>query len=225
MKYIKGHAAARARQAHSVSAENQRVTEAKQHRDQWEADYPNIPYGTCLCECGQFTPIAQVNNARYGHVRGAPKRYIRGHGSRGTGVPMLERCTYDEVTGCLVWQGGVTPAGYGHTSYLGKHDYVHRFVYEDQHGCIPSGMQVHHLCANRACQNAEHMQLVNSQEHGALSSGQRTRPNNNTKLTQAKARQIRSLAAEGYDRTDIARRFEVAYTTVSGIVNGGKWKE
>lgn len=50
-------------------------------------------------------------------------------------------------------------------------------------------------------------------------------PPSNVKLTQDKAREIRRLATSGHDRAEIARQFSVAYTTVSGIVNGKTWKE
>lgn len=36
----------------------------------------------------------------------------------------------------------------------------HRFAYEAQVGPIPDGMVIDHLCKNRACQNARHMEPV-----------------------------------------------------------------
>ena len=42
-----------------------------------------IPYGYCECGCGRKTNIAKQNNKRYGWVKGEPKRFLRGHNSRG----------------------------------------------------------------------------------------------------------------------------------------------
>lgn len=41
----------------------------------------------------------------------------------------------------------------------------HRHCYELENGEIPKGMEVDHLCKNRACCNVEHLQLVTSSEH------------------------------------------------------------
>lgn len=36
----------------------------------------------CECGCGSAAPIARVTNARYGHIRGEPVRFVRGHHNR-----------------------------------------------------------------------------------------------------------------------------------------------
>lgn len=41
-----------------------------------------IPYGYCHCGCGQKTNPAHHDDKRYGHIKGHPQLYVRGHGSR-----------------------------------------------------------------------------------------------------------------------------------------------
>lgn len=39
-------------------------------------------YGLCECGCGKQTRIAKTNNKRWGHVKGQPVRFIKGHHTR-----------------------------------------------------------------------------------------------------------------------------------------------
>lgn len=41
-----------------------------------------IPIGLCQCGCGQATTVAKQTSARFGHVKGEPLAYARGHNGR-----------------------------------------------------------------------------------------------------------------------------------------------
>lgn len=44
---------------------------------------PNaIPYGYCQCGCGGKTRLARATDPRYGHVKGQPVRFLKGHHRR-----------------------------------------------------------------------------------------------------------------------------------------------
>lgn len=72
--------------------------------------------------------------------------------------------------GCLEWTGAIGPDGYGVISVRGKVRRAHRFSYESSVAPIPEGMQIDHICRNRACINPEHLRPVtHKQNHEHLS--------------------------------------------------------
>jgi hypothetical protein len=67
---------------------------------------------------------------------------------------LKEKATTDPVTGCVVWRGAHTTAGYGVMTIGGKSFYTHRLAYELEHGALPPGVHVLHRCDNPPCINA-----------------------------------------------------------------------
>lgn len=70
-----------------------------------------------------------------------------------------------DENGCWVWQLSKDRDGYGLMKVQGKPRFVHRLSYEAFVGQIPEGLQLDHLCRNRACCNPEHLEPVTSQEN------------------------------------------------------------
>lgn len=62
---------------------------------------------------------------------------------------------------CWLWTAGKTNRGYGAFYPTGsKQVGVHRWSYEHHVGPIPDGLQIDHLCRNRACVRPDHLEAV-----------------------------------------------------------------
>lgn len=66
---------------------------------------------------------------------------------------------------CIIWTGGTHPSGHGLMKLRGQMVGAHRYAWEREHGSIPDGMQVDHICHNRACVNVEHLRLATPQQN------------------------------------------------------------
>lgn len=62
---------------------------------------------------------------------------------------------------CIVWAGHRNQHGYGRVNVGGNRlRVVHHLAWELVHGPIPDGLEVDHVCFNRACINVDHLRTV-----------------------------------------------------------------
>lgn len=70
------------------------------------------------------------------------------------------------MTPCWIWVRAIQRTGYGNLTIDGKNMLAHRYAWEQRYGYpVPTGMQLHHLCANKRCYNPDHLQVVSQRAH------------------------------------------------------------
>ncbi len=91
-------------------------------------------------------------------------------------------------TECWEWMGARNLKGYGQFKD-GKQLGAHRFSYRWFKGEIPEGLQIDHLCRNRACVNPDHLQVVSGRDNVLRGIG----------ITANNARKMHCLQGHPYD--------------------------
>lgn len=123
----------------------------------------------CSCGCGQTASICDRTARKSGLRFGQPRRYVRGHQCRLTG-PII---AVDPVSNCWVWLRTRVAGGYGTLRHHGRVVYAHRHAWEAANGAIPAGLELHHLCWQRACVNPAHLVAITKSDHAKLHAAHR----------------------------------------------------
>ncbi|MEU5130018.1 HNH endonuclease signature motif containing protein [Streptomyces mobaraensis] len=79
--------------------------------------------------------------------------------ARGWAERFLDRIG-ESSKGCWQWSGPLDRDGYGRVWHNGRNALAHRVAYEMLRGPIPAGLELDHLCRNRACVNPHHLDAV-----------------------------------------------------------------
>jgi HNH endonuclease len=131
-----------------------------------------IPRGNCQCGCGEKTPLSRRTVTASGIRMGEPLRFAPRHQNRVNARALRKSVRWREQPGpldtpCQIWLLASTN-GYGFDSAgKGRKRLAHCLAWEREHGPIPIGYEIHHLCRNPKCVAVDHLCLLTQLEHAA----------------------------------------------------------
>lgn len=122
-------------------------------------------------------------------------------------------------TPCWIWLKCRVKNGYGRAGVPGTRlvRYAHIVVYERTKGPVPTGLQLDHLCRQRASVNPDHLEPVTQAVN--LRRGIRTR------LSEDLVVEMFRLRKQGMLQRELAVHFSIPpRSTISMALNGHTWK-
>lgn len=141
----------------------------------------------------------------------------------------LDRIEYEPNSGCWLWAGATTTAGYGQFS-AGRPVLAHRYSYAFYRGEIPSGYCVCHKCDVPECVNPDHL-FTGTHKENAWDKVKKGRAKGNSGvgnhlsvLDDERADWARKAIAYGMGYQHVADVFGVAASTIRKIVTGETWR-
>lgn len=186
----------------------------------------------CRCDCGVHRVVA-ANSLRTGATASCGNPFE--HKSRVNKNHLIDRMMAfvmpEPNSGCWIWMGAISRStGYGRFTPRLVSRPVHRVMFEEVNGKIPSGLVVRHKCDVPCCVNPEHLEVGTHQDNAndKVARGRnahlRGEGHTNSKLTAEDIITIRIRRERGDRRMDIAADYGVSSALIRLIVTRKKWK-
>lgn len=119
-------------------------------------------------------------------------------------------------TGCWLYSGAWTPAGYGLASIDGKRQMTHRASWRLHRGEIPTGAFVCHRCDTPACINPDHL-FLGTHEENMADMRAKGRGNGWRKLSLEQRREVVALASTR-SQGQLSREYGVSRACIQQVL-------
>lgn len=131
------------------------------------------------------------------------------------------------LSDCWEWTAA-TSHGYGRLTVNQQPEAAHRMAFRMVNGPLRKDEVVIHRCDNKRCVNPTHLakgtQADNMRDKVSKGRQQKGDRCPKAKLTDEKVREMRQLYSAGFLQKDLAKRYGIDGSTVSGIVTGRHWR-
>ena len=144
-------------------------------------------------------------------------------------IPWHIKNNVEKITesGCWIWMGGLTTAGYGSVRINKKVYYTHILFTEYYKGKIPDGLECSHICHIRSCCNPDHIIYETGKENcnrGGVRNKKLSGENSSSaKLTAEQVREAHELRQAGWFQREIGDKFGVDRGTIKSLLRGQSW--
>jgi hypothetical protein len=196
----------------------------------------NVPestnIGLCCCGCGGETTLIVKNNFPRGEIKGAFRKYKKGHAysKKPMDLPVRfwPKVRKPKTDGCWQWTAYKNNKGYGVITVSGRQEMAHRISWILVNGEIPHGLFVLHACDNPECVNPNHLFLgthADNMADMARKGRAASRPGEeaySAKITFAMADEIRSLS-KSVPRAKLAEMYKLHPITIWRVVTNKIW--
>jgi hypothetical protein len=139
-----------------------------------------------------------------------------------------DRVRIDADTGCWLYTGGVTGAGYARAFFKGRYYSLHRLVWKLTRKRSAGRFRVCHKCDRKTCFRPSHLfKGTDADNLGDMARKDRSahgERNARAKLTDAQALELLTRFKNGESRTSLSVRFDLSYSHTKNICRGWKWR-
>ena len=137
----------------------------------------------------------------------------------------FEYVSVGHESGCWLWTGARDPLGYGRLTFRRRNYLAHRWVYTELVGPIPERHALHHRCENPSCVRPSHLEPLLYKAHSRIGGMARLTPEQVAEIRAADCHLKRGQTSRSgvVTQGQLAKRYGVARTTISGILNDKRW--
>lgn len=127
-------------------------------------------------------------------------------------------------SGCWLWAGATTKAGYGLISVKNKRNYVHRLSYQINCHEIPENMCILHKCDTPSCCNPDHLSIGSIQDNNSdMVKKRRHCLGEKQGKSKLLAKDVLEIRKSNKPLIELAKTYNVSIAAVCQAKSGKRW--